>query len=199
MNSVKLHMGLMGVIFFGSIHYGFNIFNMNPIESFSDYITQVSGKNLHLNKVIYLMIVASALLIMFKLTTWLPFLGESVLPGSLIPNKINLIRPRSGSESESGSSIETQVHVKPNTRVAYWASKQDPKSESESVPYVTDAYGDYSNSGVVLSDSEGVARLIVNKTTPYRVPNNKVIKSHVHYRELDQEYGMIGPVRTVYV
>lgn len=64
---------------------------------------------------------------------------------------------------------------------------------------VVDAYGKYDNSGVVMSDASGIATLVFEKGTEYTVPSGKHLKSHVHYRELTGAYGMIGPVKTVFI
>ena len=88
-----------------------------------------------------------------------------------------------------------EVLVKPNTRIAYWSSIQ---KDSTNIPDVVSAYDDFSNSGVVVSDNNGIAILSVKLGTDYIVPGNKLIKRHVHYRELDLEYGMMGEVQTVY-
>ena len=128
----------------------------------------------------------AGLYLMYDLTTWLPFLGETVLPGSLIPLKTNNVDP-------NNKTIIT-VNTKPNTRIAYWASLPN----TEKIPKVEQAYADYSNSGVVMSNEDGEAKLVLTKGTGYIVPRNKVIKRHVHYRELDQQYGMIGKVNTLY-
>jgi hypothetical protein len=49
-----------------------------------------------------------------------------------------------------------------------------------------------------MSDNNGVSILSVKLVTDYIVPSNKLIKKHVHYRELDLEYGMMGEVQTVF-
>jgi hypothetical protein len=51
----------------------------------------------------------------------------------------------------------------------------------------------------VMSDANGVAILAFDKGTAYIVPSGRQIDSHVHYRELSGEYGMIGPVQSVFV
>jgi hypothetical protein len=112
----------------------------------------------------------------------LPFLGESVLPGSLIPMKENI-----------GTDTTIKVKVSPNARVAYWASLP-----SDSVIAVNKAYGDFSNSGVVLADDKGFAELKIKKSNAYTIPSGKEIAKHVHYRELDQGWGMVGDLKTEY-
>ena len=38
-----------------------------------------------------------------------------------------------------------------------------------------------------------------DKGTDYVVPSGKHIKSHVHYREVTGEYGLMGPINVVYM
>jgi uncharacterized membrane protein YuzA (DUF378 family) len=175
---------LMGFIIAGSLNYGATAFEYNLIEKLNDKINNLVNKNTHLDKIIYIAIAISGLILMFNRTTWLPFLGTCAFPSKgLIPNKIN------------NGDIKVKVNIKPNTRIAYWSSIQKNPNE---VPDVISAYGDFSNSGVVVSDSKGVAVLSFKLGTDYIVPSNKKIKRHVHYRELDLEYGMMGEVQTVY-
>jgi uncharacterized membrane protein YuzA (DUF378 family) len=175
----------MGFVIIGAINYGMTAFDYNIIEILSKEINQLINKQIYLDKIIYVIIAVSGLILMFNRTTWLPFLGTCVFPSKgLIPNKIN---------NDGDKKIE--VIVKPNTRIAYWSSIQ---KDSTNIPDVVSAYDDFSNSGVVMSDNNGIAILSVKLGTDYIVPSNKKINKHVHYRELDLEYGMMGEVQTVY-
>jgi hypothetical protein len=112
-------------------------------------------------------------------------LGYSVFPTqSLLPYKSNPI----------GNAI-VKVTVKPNTRIAYWAAL--PK-QTQDTPYVDDAYGKFENSGVVVSDENGNVDLAIESSSPYRIPSGEVLKRHIHYRELDQEKGFLGEIKTVF-
>jgi len=176
---------LMGFIIASGINYGLNEFGFNIIDIVSNQINNLINNKIYLDKIIYIAIAISAIILMFNRTTWLPFLGTCAFPTKgLIPNKIN---------KDGDKQIE--VRVKPNTRIAYWSSILN---KSTNTPDVVSAYDDFSNSGVVMSDNNGVAILSVELGTDYIVPGNKLIKRHVHYRELDLEYGMMGEVQTVY-
>ena len=152
--------------------YGFNVFNR--IDSLIGY---------NLSKVIYFITGISIVLLAIKKQTWLPFLGDTVIPVTLLPETVNV------------GDTTIKIKVKPNTKVAYWASLP---STAEKLP-VDIAYGDYSNAGVSKSDKDGFATLTFNKGVGYIVPSGKYIKPHIHYRELNTEYSMIGPVKTVYL
>jgi hypothetical protein len=94
------------------------------------------------------------------------------------------------------------VHVKPGTKVAYWAAKPESKPESKPtegpVPPVKAAYDDFDNSGVVVANEQGVAKLVFNKGTSYVVPSGRKLESHVHYREFGED-GIMGPVKSVFI
>jgi hypothetical protein len=150
-----------------------------------DFIKIISNKlNLCVNIefYFYILIGISAVIIGLDKNTWLPFLGESVLPSILVPLKIN-----------NGDTV-VKVNVKPNTKVAYWSALPHKKD-----PYVTFAYADYHNSGVVMSDNNGVAMLTFNKGSGYFLPNGTHLESHIHYREIGGEWGMMGQIQTYYL
>ena len=176
-NKIKLRKILIFFIILGTINYGFMAFNNNLLESI---IKSISYGNINIIKLLYLIISISGLYIAFDITTWLPFLGESILPSTLVP----LHKP---------SNIDTIIKINtiPNTKIAYWAS------DNKDITNVKDAYNNYNNSGVVLSDNNGVAELYIIKGNDYKVPNGKLIKKHVHYRTLGNEYQIMGKIETI--
>jgi hypothetical protein len=149
-----------------------------------DYLVESNfNKQLHIERMIYLFGGICTIIFIMNTYNWLPFLGETVFPSSLVPLKT--------------VEVDTTVTVNTlsNTKIAYWSSKPSDKK----TPGVEEAYDDYSNSGVVMSDSNGKAVLTFNKGTDYIVPGGKLIKKHVHYRVLDGDWALIGPVKTVYI
>jgi len=180
-----IRMYLTGFVIAGALNYGLTALNYNLIEMGNTKIDEYFNKKCYFNVIFYTLIGLSGLLLMFQTTTWLPFLGPCAFPTKgLISNKINSLGTKT-----------IKINVKPNTRVAYWASL--PVSGNDK-PYVEDAYSDFSNSGVVTSDNNGVAELSIAPGTPYTVPFGKEIPKHVHYRELDGRLGMMGELKTVY-
>jgi uncharacterized membrane protein YuzA (DUF378 family) len=178
-------MVLTGFVIAGSLNYGFTALDYNLIEMGNSKLDNYFNKRSYFNIILYSLIGISGLILMSQTTTWLPFLGPCAFPTKgLVPNKKNYLGTKT-----------IKVNVKPNTRVAYWASL--PVS-NENVPYVEDAYSDFSNSGVVTSNSEGVAELSILPGSSYTVPLGKEIPKHVHYRELDTRLGMMGELKTVY-
>ena len=179
------HMILIGFVILGSLNYGLTVFGYNLIEISNSKINEFFNQKSYFNIIISIIIAISGLILMTRVSTWLPFLGPCAFPSpGLIPNKINLIGTK-----------EIFVKVTPNTRVAYWSSLSLVNNK---LPDVEDAYDDFRNSGVVTSDSNGVAVLLISPGSSYIVPTNKEIKKHVHYRELDLEYGMMGELKTLY-
>jgi len=179
----KFHMILMALVLVGALNWGTTALGYNLVEILSNQINRLIGSNVHLDKVIYIVVALAAISLSMKKTTWLPFLGYSAFPSkTFVPNK----EPKKG-----GVTIE--VKVRPNIRVAYWASL--PKNYT---PLVEEAYGDFSNSGVVTSDGNGIAKLILQEGTSYIIPSGREINRHVHYRELDLPWGMMGDIKTKY-
>jgi hypothetical protein len=176
---------LTGFVIAGSLNYGFAVLDYNLIEIGNSKINQYFNKKLYFNVILYSIIAISGVILMSQTTTWLPFLGPCAFPTKgLIPNKVNI----------NGTKV-VKVNVKPNTRVAYWSSL--PVKDND-VPYVEDAYDNFSNSGVVMSDFNGVAKLSIVPGSSYTVPFGKEIPKHVHYRELDNRLGMMGELKTEY-
>lgn len=177
-----IEMILIGLVLVGAINWGTTAFGYNLVEMFSRGVNNLFKSNLPIDRVIYVIVALTAVHLAMKKTTWLPFLDRTVLPSSLIPIKKN-----------DKTDITIKITTTPNTKVVYWASL--PRGEN---PDVVKAYDDYSNSGVVMSDENGIAELPILTGTGYTVPTGKYIKRHVHYREMRLPYGMVGPVKTVY-
>ena len=181
----SVRMVAVALVLIGGVNWLAVAFGYNLVESLNRILSGIFHTRLSVDKVIYFIVGVCAIVIAFDRTLWLPFLGESVLPSVLIPLT-----------SAKASAKTVKVKVAPNTKVAYWSA--NPGNNPE-IPTVKDAYGKFENSGVVMSDATGIATLSFEKGTPYVVPSGRQIDSHVHYRELSGEYGMIGPVQSVFV
>jgi uncharacterized membrane protein YuzA (DUF378 family) len=195
-SAAVFHMVLIALVLIGALNWGFHTFGYNLVEMLNRFLSGVFKRRLPLDRIIYVVVAISALILAFQRDTWLPFLGESVLPGAVLALKTN-----SGDTS-------VDVHVKPLTKVAYWAAKPESKpAESKpddadasegTVPPVKVAYDDFENSGVVVANEQGVAKLVFNKGTSYIVPSGRKLESHVHYREFGED-GIMGPVKSVFI
>lgn len=185
----SVRMVAIALVLIGGVNWLAVAFGYNLVESINRILSGVFRRRLSIDKVIYFIVGLCAIVLAFDRTLWLPFLGESVMPSVLIPIT-------SDNTSNKTSTKTVKVHVTPNTKVAYWSAKPGKNTE---IPTVKDAYGNFENSGVVMSDAQGVATLTFDKGTAYVVPSGRQIDSHVHYRELSGEYGMIGPVQSVFI
>jgi uncharacterized membrane protein YuzA (DUF378 family) len=185
----SVRMVAIALVLIGGVNWLAVAFGYNLVETVNRILSGVFRRKLPIDKVIYFIVGVCAIVLAFDRTLWLPFLGESVLPSVLIP-----LTPAKTTDNT------VKVNVTPKTKVAYWSAKPVNESpESSTPPTVKDAYGKFENSGVVMSDENGVATLVFEKGTSYVVPSGRKIDSHVHYRELSGEYGMIGPVQSVFV
>jgi hypothetical protein len=136
-----------------------------------------------------------ALWIGLNLYSYLPFLGPTVMPCSLLANRIP-------------EHADTEVRVdglKPGATVMYWAAEQSLGNwRSQPAEPATDglarikdwrqAYLDFANAGVTRADDAGVAVLVIRKPQPYTVPVKGRLESHVHWRVCEGH--MLGPVQT---
>jgi uncharacterized protein len=150
-----------------------------------DIVRFLFGKSV-VARAIYIVIGLSAVAIMCNRDTYLPFLGETVLPCAALPNRI-----------PPGASKEVRVTAAPGSKILYWASEP----ALESLTKINDwrhAYQKYENAGVTTADETGVAILKVRPPQPYVVPWKGRLEPHVHFRVCG-ENGMLGRVKTVFV
>jgi uncharacterized membrane protein YuzA (DUF378 family) len=181
--SYKIEMLIKLIMVLCALNISFTQININLFSKLETLLEGVFNKQLKVERILYLVGGICTIIFIMNKHNWLPFLGSSVLPSPLVPLK-----------TIEGNTKVT-VNVSPNTKVAYWSAKPTEKQ----LPTVEEAYDDYSNSGVIMSDSNGKATIVFNKGSGYIVPNGRFIERHVHYRELSDEWGMMGPVQTVYL
>lgn len=131
-----------------------------------------------------LLVGAAALAVALCRDFYLPFLGEAVMPCSVLEPKV-----------PENADTEVKVLVKPGDKVLYWASEPANESMKELKDW-RHAYLDYKNAGVAIADSDGFAALKVRHPQPYTVPIKGDLEAHVHYRVCMHD-GFIGPVKTV--
>lgn len=180
---LKMHQVVIALVLIGAINWGTTAFGYNLVDILHTNLNSLFQMETYSDKIIYIIVALAAIKLAIKKETWLPFLGYTVLPSNFVPLK-----------NMDGNTSVT-VKVSPNTKVAYWSSST---VDAKGVPDVRVAYGDYSNSGVVMSDNDGNAKFIFNKGTSYIVPYGKEIPRHIHYREIGLEWGMLGAVKTKY-
>jgi hypothetical protein len=170
---------LVGIVLFGAVNYGSTAVGFNLIQILSNNLNQLLNKNLPIDKIVYIIIALCGLLLAVRRTTWLPFLSRTVFPESLVPLK-----------NPKKTDMIVKIKTKPNRKVAYWAALPKPKNTS-----VMEAYDDFSNAGVVMSNNKGVAELPILTGSDYLVPFGKKIPRHVHYR-IFKTNGIMGKIKT---
>jgi len=138
-------------------------------------------------RMLYIVVGVAALTLLFNRDTYLPFLGETVVPCSLIPEQL-----------PEGADTKVDVRAHPGAKVLYWAAEP----ATEGLKKINDwrgAYLKYMNAGVVTANAQGVATLYVRNPQPYDVPWKGRLEPHVHFRVCSENQGMMGRIETVYV
>jgi len=166
----------IALLVLGALNWGFiGALRTNMIE-------RLIGKTL-ITRVLYLCIGAAALFLAFSRDTYLPFLGETVFPSSILQE-----------QTPAGATRTVRVKVKPLTKVVFWASEPGDNLDKKTFDI---AYGKYENAGVTVSDKDGNAYLKVREPQPYKVPFES-LTPHVHYRQVT-ESGFLGIVRSKFL
>ena len=180
---LRLHMVLTLFVILGGLNWGsVGLFKLNLVELLSKTLNNLFKTELPLDNAIYVLVAVSAIWLATNKSTWLPFLGSTVMPSSLLPLK----KPE---KTDKVVKVETKI---PNAKVVYWAAL--PKGDK---PPVEEAYSDYSNSGVVVTDKDGIAELPILTGSSYVVPSGREISRHIHYRVAGLPWGMMSKVMTV--
>ena len=177
-NDKKKMIVMLKLVFIGGINWGLiGLTNINFIKQILIKFNIVS-----IEKIIYIIVGISAYLL-FKRDVFLPFLGDTVIPTSILTEK-----------TPSNPSIEKTINnIPPNTKVLYWAA--EPSNEIIDNPW--EAYDKYDNSGITTSNDEGIAILKVREPSSYRVPyKNKKLEPHIHYRYVKSP-GMMSRIETI--
>jgi uncharacterized membrane protein YuzA (DUF378 family) len=150
----------------------------------TNFVESVFGKTL--SRGIYILVGVAAISMMFNRDTYLPFLGDTVLPCTTIPERV-----------PPGATKEVRVPASPGSKVLYWAA-EPAMEELKQIPDWQQAYNKFENAGVVTTDSTGIAILKVRNPQPYTVPFKGQLPPHVHFRICDGS-GMLGRVKTVFL
>lgn len=163
----------------GALNWLFiGLFGFNLVES-------IFGKGL-IARVIYLLVGFSAVAVMFDRDTYLPFLGETVLPCSLLPDRV-----------PPGATKEVHITARPGSKILYWAAEP----AMENLKQINDwkiAYAKFDNAGVTRADDNGNAILKVRPPQAYVVPFKGRLEPHVHFR-ICGDNGMMSRIKTVFI
>jgi uncharacterized membrane protein YuzA (DUF378 family) len=134
---------------------------------------------------VYVFVALCGIFLLFSRNTYLPFLGPTALPCSIIPDRV----PKDAND-------EVRILAPPGSKIIYWAA--EPANEGlKTIQSWREAYDKYENAGVTTVDESGLAVLKVRSPQPYAVPF-KQLQPHVHYR-ICQNNGIIGEVRTKFI
>lgn len=136
---------------------------------------------------VYIVIGVAALSLVLRRDMYLPFLGQTVLPGGALSQK-----------TPQNANDQVTIKTLPNAKVVYWAAEPNP-TQGKDVPNWTEAYDEFENSGVAIADGAGNAILrFRGPPQAYKVPVMGRLESHVHFRICDKD-GMMGPVQTMMI
>ena len=151
-----------------------------------DLLTQVLGKKSIIPNMFYILLGIVAISIAFSRETYLPFLGPSVVPCSILPPSV-----------PENADFEAKIQTDPGKKVLYWAA--EPKNNDlHTIHDWKEAYLQFRNAGVAIADEQGNAILRVRKPQPYTVPIKGELSPHIHYR-ICNDNGFIGTVETIQV
>ena len=157
----------------------YGLFRVNVVE-------RVLGKG-WLARSVYILVGVSAAYLMWDRDTYLPFLGETVIPNGALPEK-----------TPERWNRKMTVDVPANTKVIFWAAESASQAQGAGDKTYKEAYGAYENAGVTISSADGKAELRVREPQSYSVPMRGLLKPHIHYR-IYTTNGMLGRVKTVYL
>jgi uncharacterized membrane protein YuzA (DUF378 family) len=167
----------------GGLNWGLVLLKYNLAHT----IGSLTHPNIEL--LIYGLVFASAIYIMFSRDTYLPFLGEMAYPcDSMVPHIPDNV------------DTSVDVKVKPNVPIVFWAS-ETAHEQLKHLPNPQTAYHRYENTGVVISDANGNATLKFRHPQNYVVPSmtgKQKLNKHVHYRYCIGN-GMLSPIYTVFI
>lgn len=149
-----------------------------------DLVSSIFGRGSVIARGIFLVVALAAAFFVFKRDFYLPFLGETHIPCSVLVDKV-----------PEGADTSIGVRVRPGAKVVYWAAEP----ANEDLMKVNDyraAYLEYRNAGVATADADGNATLKVRTPQGYTVPMKGQLPPHIHYREC-AERGFMKPIVTV--
>lgn len=131
----------------------------------------------------YALIIIAALGVALRRDTYLPFLGSTVMPCSILEERI----------PEHADTEVSLNGITPGAKVLYWAAEPATAGLATIADWRR-AYLDFANAGVAVADAGGHVVLRIRKPQPYTVPTGRRLEAHVHWRVCGVD-GMLGPVQ----
>lgn len=161
--------------------YKFRIFAQSIVTLF--VIVSIAKQLGHVSQVPLLLVATAggcAAWLALQRTTWLPFLGPTVMPPSVLRTKT----PRN-------ADFTIRLQAPPEAvKCVFWGSVMTATD-----PY--QAYGGYPNSGISDVEKDGTTVLALKKPKPYSV-YGRTQAPHIHLRWVSAK-GMLSGVRTIEV
>ena len=182
---VEIYIYLICVILLliGGLNWGIvGTFNLNIVQ----IINKHTFNSPIFENIVYTTVGIAAIYLSSRKSFYLPFLGKTILPTSVIKQMDNI-----------NADIKINVDAPNADMVIYWAANPLPINEVDGSKYAMDAYNKYTNSGVAPVIS-GKAELKVSCPQKYWVNKwgiNKTLPKHVHYR-LVYPTGWVSEVKT---
>ena len=152
----------------------------------TDIVSSLLGKGSFASRLIFILVAAAAIYVGLSRDSYLPFLGETVLPCSLLNERV-----------PEKADLKVRILAPVGKKVLYWAASPLIKDEKPNKNW-REAYGHYENAGVAIAGEDGSALLQVQRPQSYWVPPGRKLEPHVHYR-ICSEDGMMGPVRSLFI
>jgi uncharacterized membrane protein YuzA (DUF378 family) len=151
-----------------------------------DFITSLFGRRSLLTNALFLGMGLAALVLAFSRDFYLPFLGETVMPCSVL-----------SPSTPDGADMKMNVQVRPGAKVMYWAA-EPANEELKGIQDWRKAYLGFRNAGVAVADESGRAELAVRTPQAYAVPMKGKLNAHVHFRVCGDD-GMVDRVETAFL
>lgn len=148
-----------------------------------DFIASLFGRRSILTNALFFGIGLAALALAFSRDFYLPFLGQTVMPCSLL-----------NPSTPEGADMKMNVQVRPGAKILYWAA-EPANTDLKGIQDWRKAYLGFRNAGVAVADDHGVAELAVRTPQAYSVPMKGKLNAHVHYRVCGDD-GMMDRVET---
>lgn len=175
----KLYMVGVVLLIIGGFNAGLYVFTGENL------VVSLFGRRSILTNALFLGMGVAALMLAFCRDFYLPFLGETVAPCSVMKEHV-----------PEHADMKVNVRVNPGAKVMYWAT--EPATPEAGIPDWQQAYGGFKNAGVAIADAEGNAELAVRTPQAYSVPTKGKLNPHVHYRECGDD-GMMKRVETAFL
>lgn len=179
-NLIYLHFYTMPLLLIMVINYTLSSYNNKY-----DVFYYLNNKNI--KKIILSLISLYALYLLFDIKTYLPFLGETVLPSKLLcdnKNDNNIINNNNLIHLKIKTDMDTE-------KIIWWAADKEDNRKVINNP--KEAYKNYNNSGISLVNN-GYSEVVLLCPKSYTAGGRELPK-HLHYRESKKD--ILGDVKTI--